>query len=161
MDKLDLLQKLVKNADYTIDDLAKILSGDDSEVTAEITEFENDKILLGKHVVINWDKTNLQKVVAFIEVGVLTDRDSGYDKIASRIYRYQEVTDCYLLGGNTDLIVVIEGKTMQEVANFVAMKLAPIENIKSTTTHFILKTYMHTSVLFEDNRVIQERMAVS
>lgn len=161
MNKFNLLSLLEKNADYTVVDLAQILMESEDKVAKDLSELVANNVILGKHTVINWDKTENRKVVAFIEVGVTPERDTGYDKIASRVYRYEEVTDCYLLSGNTELIVIVEGKTMQEVANFVAMKLAPIEHIKSTATHFVLKTYKHNSIAFEQETIKQERVVIS
>ncbi len=161
MDNLKLLGLLEKNADFEVCDLASVLNAEESEVSKELLKLIDEKIILGKHTVINWSKTNCHKVLAFIEVGVIPERDSGYDKIASRVYKYEEVTDCYLLSGNTELIVIVEGKTMQEVANFVAMKLAPIEGIKSTATHFVLKTYKHNSIAFQEKSEKQERVELS
>ena len=162
MERNKLLQILAKNADYKIEDLAKILSETPETVSAEIKKMVDEKIILGKHTVINWDKSNQDKVLAFIEVGVTPERESGYDKVAARIFKYEEVTDCYLISGLGDLIIIIEGKTMQEIANFVAMKLAPIENVKSTATYFVLKTYKHNSMVFaEDSGKDQDRVEIS
>jgi len=162
MDRGKLLQIMAKNADYGVEDLAKILNESPAATDAEIKKMIDEKIILGKHTVINWDKSNQEKVLAFIEVGVTPERENGYDKVASRIFRYEEVNDCYLISGVCDLIIIIEGKTMQEIANFVAMKLAPIENVKSTATYFVLKTYKHNSVVFtEDGSKSQERVEIS
>jgi len=162
MERNKLLQIIAKNADHNIEDLAKILNETPQAVDAEIKKMIDEKIILGKHTVINWDKENHEKVLAFIEVGVTPERETGYDKVATRIFKYEEVTDCYLISGICDLILIIEGKTMQEIAEFVAMKLAPIDNVKSTATYFVLKTYKHNSLVFyEDGSKAQERVEIS
>jgi len=162
MERNKLLNVLAKNADYKVEDLAKILNEAPETINAEIEKMMDEKIILGKHTVINWEKSNQEKVLAFIEVGVTPERENGYDKVASRVFKYEEVTDCYLISGVGDLIIIIEGKTMQEIANFVAMKLAPIENVKSTATYFVLKTYKHNSVVFsDDGGKNQERVEIS
>lgn len=162
MERNKLLQIIAKNADYDVEDLAKILNETPEAIGTEVKKMIEEKIILGKHTVINWDRSNLEKVLAFIEVGVTPERENGYDKVAERIFRYEEVTDCYLISGLGDLIIIIEGKTMQEIANFVAMKLAPIENVKSTATYFVLKTYKHNSTIFaEEGGKSQDRVEIS
>lgn len=161
MNRIKLLQAMEKHADYTVEDLAKVLDESSITIDEEIKQLITDKIVLGKHTVINWDKYSTERCLAFIEVGVTPQRDFGYDKIAARIYNYEEVTDCYLMSGTFDLIVIVEGKTMQEIARFVATKLATVENVKSTATYFVLKTYKHYSVVFEDNTNKQERVEIS
>jgi DNA-binding Lrp family transcriptional regulator len=109
---------------------------------------------------INWDKTNTDKVTALIEVRVTPQRGEGFDKIARRIYMFEEVKSVYLMSGGFDLTVIIEGATMKEVALFVGQKLAPLESVLSTATHFVLKKYKDYGVIFEEERK-DERMAVT
>ena len=98
---------------------------------------------------INWEKTSKEVVTALIEVKVTPQMGEGFDKIAERIYKYPEVKDCYLMSGGFDLTVIVEGKSMKEVALFVAEKLAPLDSVLSTSTHFVLKKYKDKGTIFE------------
>ena len=120
-----LLSLLETNARYSTRDLADVLLEDEDSVIHTMSDLEKKKIICGYHTIINWDKTNKEKVMALIEVGVTPERDYGYDKIAKNIYRYPEVDTMYLMSGKSEFIVIIYGKTMQEVSNFVGTKLAP------------------------------------
>ena len=136
-----LLSLLETNARYSTRDLADVLLEDEDSVIHTMSDLEKKKIICGYHTIINWDKTNKEKVMALIEVGVTPERDYGYDKIAKNIYRYPEVDTMYLMSGKSEFIVIIYGKTMQEVSNFVGTKLAPTQNVVSTSTFFVLKEY--------------------
>ncbi|MBQ7411969.1 MAG: Lrp/AsnC family transcriptional regulator, partial [Clostridia bacterium] len=104
---------------------------------------------LGYHTLGDWDKTDRESVSALIEVKVMPQRDRGFDKIAEKIYNHPEVKSLYLMSGGFDFTVIIEGKTMKEVAYFVAQKLAPIEFVTSTATHFVLKKYKDKGVVYK------------
>ena len=120
---------------------------------------EKENIICGYHTMINWDNTGNEKVIALIEVKVTPQRGMGFDKIAERIYQYSEVNSVYLMSGAFDFTVIIEGKTMRAVAQFVSEKLAPVEAIMSTATHFILKKYKdHGTVLCDGPQ--DERMMI-
>ena len=156
----EILDVLEKNSRATITDLAVMLAQPEEEIAKEISAMEKEKIICGYHTLINWDKTNTERVVALIEVRVTPQRDEGFDSIAKRIYRYKEVTSVYLMSGAFDLTVIIEGRTMKEVALFVGQKLAVLDSVISTSTHFVLKKYKdHGLVLDEEKK--DERMIVS
>ena len=156
----EILDVLEKNSRATITDLAVMLAQPEEEIAKEISAMEKEKIICGYHTLINWDKTNTERVVALIEVRVTPQRDEGLDAIAKRIYRYKEVTSVYLMSGAFDLTVIIEGRTMKEVALFVGQKLAVLDSVISTSTHFVLKKYKdHGLVLDEEKK--DERMIVS
>lgn len=156
-----LLSLLETNARYSTRDLADVLLEDEDNVTREMSELEQKKIICGYHTIINWDKTNKEKVMALIEVGVTPEREFGYDRIAKNIYRYPEVDDMYLMSGKSEFIVMIHGKTMQEISNFVGKKLAPTENVVSTTTFFVLKQYKINGVIIDEEERSKERLVVT
>lgn len=152
---------LETNARYSTRDLADVLLEDEDSVIHTMSELEKKKIICGYHTIINWDKTNKEKVMALIEVGVTPERDYGYDKIAKNIYRYPEVDTMYLMSGKSEFIVIIYGKTMQEISNFVGTKLAPTQNVVSTSTFFVLKEYKVNGVVFDEEEKHPERLVVT
>ena len=152
-----LLSLLETNARYSTRDLADILLEDEDSVIHTMNELEKKKIICGYHTIINWDKTNRDKVMAMIEVEVSPERDYGYDRIARNIYRYPEVDTMYLMSGKSEFIVIIYGKTMQEVSNFVGSKLATTDHVTSTSTFFVLKEYKVNGVVFGDEEKPEER----
>jgi DNA-binding Lrp family transcriptional regulator len=155
----EILEVLEKNSRLTEEQIAVMLNKGVEEVRATIKQLEEDNIILGYNTMVNWEKTNKETVVALIEVKVTPQRGEGFDKVAERIYRFPEVNACYLMSGGFDLTVIIEGKTMKEVALFVAEKLAPLESVLSTATHFVLKKYKDKGTVFEEKRV-DEREAI-
>jgi DNA-binding Lrp family transcriptional regulator len=155
----EILEVLEKNSRLTEEQIAVMLNKSVEEVRATIKQLEEDNIILGYNTMVNWEKTNKETVVALIEVKVTPQRGEGFDKVAERIYRFPEVNACYLMSGGFDLTVIIEGKTMKEVALFVAEKLAPLESVLSTATHFVLKKYKDKGTVFEEKRV-DEREAI-
>ena len=156
-----LLSLLETNALYSTRDLADILLEDEDSVIHTMNELEKKKIICGYHTIINWDKTNRDKVMAMIEVEVSPERDYGYDRIARNIYRYPEVDTMYLMSGKSEFIVIIYGKTMQEVSNFVGSKLATTDHVTSTSTFFVLKEYKVNGVVFGDEEKPEERLVVT
>ena len=125
-------------------------------IAQTIEELENDGVVLGYKALFDWDKTDREYVTALIELKVTPQRDRGFEKVAERISNYPEVKDMYLMSGAYDYCVIIEGKTMKQVALFVAEKLATIENVISTSTHFVLRKYKNNGVSFgqgEDDSV--------
>lgn len=156
----EILRAIDKNARITITDLATILGETEEAVSNELTKMEKEKVIYGYHTLINWDKTNEERVIALIEVRVTPQRDQGFDAIAQRIYRFSEVSSVYLMSGSFDLTVIIEGKTMKEVALFVAQRLAVLDSVLSTSTHFVLKKYKESGIILEDKKK-DERMIVS
>ncbi|MGI6777607.1 MAG: Lrp/AsnC family transcriptional regulator [Acetivibrionales bacterium] len=147
----EILEILEKNNKLSEEQIAVMLNISVEEVKETIKRLEEQNIIMGYNTVINWEKANKETVVALIEVKVTPQRGEGFDKIAERIYRYPQVKSCYLMSGGFDLTVIIEGKTMKDVARFVAEKLAPLESVLSTSTHFVLKKYKDNGVIFEDN----------
>ena len=155
-----ILTIIEKNSRLTVKDIARILGEDEAKIAAEIEAMENEHIICGYHTLINWDKTNDERVDALIEVKVTPQRGLGFDSIAQRIYQYDEVDAVYLMSGSFDFTVLISGKTMKEVASFVSSKLSPMESVLSTATHFVLKKYKDHGTVIEQPR-IDERMKVS
>lgn len=155
-----ILAIMEKNSRIDIKDLAVLLGESEVAVANEIADMENEHIICGYHTLINWDNTSEEKVTALIEVKVTPQRGMGFDKIAERIYQYNEVNAVYLMSGAFDFAVFIEGKTMKEVALFVSSKLSTLDSVLSTSTHFVLKKYKdHGTVLVEE--VQDERMLVT
>ncbi|MGI6669021.1 MAG: Lrp/AsnC family transcriptional regulator [Acetivibrionales bacterium] len=147
----EILEILQKNGRASTEEIALMLGKSVEEVRAAIKKLEDDNVIVGYSALINWDNSDREKVTALIEVKVTPQRGQGFDKVAERIYRYPQVKACYLMSGGFDLTVIIEGKDMKEVALFVAEKLAPIESVQSTSTHFVLKRYKEDGVIFEEN----------
>lgn len=147
---VDILEILEKNCRYTDEQLAVMTGKSSEEVSESIKNYEKDNIIVGYTALVNWEKTDLENVTALIEVKVTPQRGEGFDKVAERIYRFPEVKACYLMSGSFDLTVIIEGKSLKEVAYFVAEKLAPLESVQSTATHFVLKKYKDKGTIFED-----------
>ena len=155
-----ILTFIEKNSRIDIKELAIILGEDELSVANELAAMEADHVICGYHTLINWDKTDIEKVTALIEVSVTPQRGQGFDKIAERIYNYPEVDCVYLISGGFDFMVMIEGKTMRGVAQFVSEKLSTQESVLSTATHFILKKYKdHGSVMVNPSK--DERMLVT
>ena len=137
-----------------------MLDQPEAEVAAKIKGYEKDQIILGYRTVLNEEKLGVDVVRAVIEVKITPERGGGFDRLAERIAKYSEVHSCYLMSGGYDLLVVVEGKTLREVATFVSEKLATIQGVLSTATHFMLKPYKEQGVLMarEHN---EERLAVT
>ena len=155
-----ILTFIEKNSRVDLADLAVMLGVEEAAVANEIADMEKEGIICGYHTLINWDNTSEEKVTALIEVKVTPQRGMGFDKIAERIYQYNEVNAVYLMSGAFDFAVFIEGKTMKEVALFVSSKLSTLDSVLSTSTHFVLKKYKdHGTVLVEE--VQDERMLVT
>ncbi|EGO87245.1 Lrp/AsnC family transcriptional regulator [Clostridium botulinum C] len=146
----EILEILEKNSKYNEEEIAAMTGKSVEEVKKAIKKYEEDNIIVGYPTLINWEKTSKDSVVALIQVKVTPQRGEGFDKVAERIYRFSEVKSCYLMSsGGFDLNVIVEGKTMKEVALFVAEKLATQEAVLSTSTHFILKKYKDKGTIFE------------
>jgi DNA-binding Lrp family transcriptional regulator len=146
---MEKLLKLIENdATLTTAELALMLSKEEGDIKNMIRQLERDGVILGYHAVVDWDKTDRETVTALIEVKVMPQRDDGFDKIAEKIQNYPEIKGLYLMSGGFDFTVLIEGKTMKDVAYFVARKLAPIEFVTATATHFILKKYKDDGVIY-------------
>lgn len=152
-----ILTFIERNSRVDIKDLAVILGADELTIVNELAAMEAEGVICGYHTLIDWDKTEIEKVTALIEVRVTPQRGHGFDNIAERIYKYPEVHAVYLISGGYDLMVILEGKTLKEVSSFVSDKLSTQESVISTATHFILKKYKdHGTILskkYEDERM--------
>ena len=131
--------------------IAQMLGMEEKEVADKIEKMEKENVIVGYKTIVNWDKTDKDVVVALIDLRITPQRGEGFDKVAERIYKYPQVKSLYLMSGAYDLSVTIEGKSMKEVALFVAQKLAPMDSIISTATHFVLKKYKEEVIVFEDD----------
>ncbi|OOB79286.1 MAG: AsnC family transcriptional regulator [Epulopiscium sp. Nuni2H_MBin003] len=156
-----ILELLEENCKYTIEDLSTMTGLSQKEVADIIKDLENTQVICGYKTLINWDKVDDKELVtALIEVKVVPQRGEGFDKIAQRIYMFEEVKSVYLMSGGFDLTVIIEGSTMKDVAMFVGQKLAILDSVLSTATHFVLKKYKDHGVIFEEIKK-DARMVVS
>jgi DNA-binding Lrp family transcriptional regulator len=155
-----LLKLLEEYALRSPAELAKMLDMDAADVKRRISQYEKDKVILGYKAVINDDKVDTDIVKAVIEVRVQPEREGGFDRIASRIAKFDEVTSLFLMSGGFDLLIFVEGRSLRQVAQFVAEKLATIEGVTSTATHFMLKTYKEQGVLMDSGAEV-ERLKVS
>jgi len=155
-----ILNMLEKNSRIDIKDMAVMLGVTEAEVANQIADMEKERIICGYNTIIDWDKTSDEKVTALIEVKVTPQRGLGFDSIAERIYQYEEITSVYLMSGGFDFTVIIEGKSMKSVAQFVSSKLATLDSVLSTSTHFVLnKSKDYGKVL--DAPARDERMLVT
>ncbi len=155
-----LLQLLRRKARLSHQELADLLASDRAAVEAKVAGWEGDGTVLGYHAVINPDVAGDTAVSAFIEVKVTPERGGGFDRLAMRIARFDQVVSCYLASGGYDLMVIVEGTDLREVARFVSEKLSSLEGVISTATHFRLKTYKENGFLFE-REASATRLAVS
>jgi len=159
----EILDILEKDARASVEDIAKMLNKKPQEIKKAITKYEKDGVILKYKAVINKElvrDTESLGVRALIEVNILPQKDVGFDRIAERIYSFPEVASCYLVSGTYDLLLIIEGKDIHTVSRFVAEKLSPMENIRGTVTHFLLRKYKEDGVILkykEENK----RIAIS
>ena len=155
-----LLNLLEENALATPESLAAQLNTTPDEVRVRIKQLEKDRVILAYKAIIDDERAKRTGVKAVIEVRVTPEREGGFDRLANRIAQYSEVTSCFLMSGGFDLLVFVEGRTLQEVAGFVSEKLSTLTGVLSTATHFNLKTYKVQGVLRE-MPVHEERLKVS
>ena len=156
----ELLELLEHDARRPADELAAMLHRSEYEVQQQISQLEKDKIILSYNTLINWEKFGDNTVTSIIEVNLTPEREVGFDAIAERIYRFDEVRTVYLMSGSFDLLVIIEGKSLQAVANFVATRLSTIEGVTATRSHFMLKHYKKDGVII-DNQEHDRRLVVT
>jgi DNA-binding Lrp family transcriptional regulator len=156
----ELLRILQSNALESHEHIARMLNLAPAEVSRRIADYEKNGVIRGYQAVLNEDKLELDKVTAVIEVKVTPQRQGGFDTIAERISRFPEVASAHLMSGTYDLLLFIEGRTLREVAGFVSERLAPLEGVVSTSTHFMLKTYKRFGVLMHETSP-DERLTVS
>lgn len=155
-----ILQILERDARTSVDKIATMVDRPEEEVARAIQEMEADGIIRRYKTVVDWERAKRQRVFAFIDVRVTPSRGVGFDDIARRIYKHAEVHSVYLVSGDYDLRVVVEGKTMHEVAFFVAERLAPLDGVLSTRTSFLLKKYKEDGDVFEEPTA-DERLAIT
>lgn len=155
-----ILEIIEKDSRISHDTLAAMLGSEPAEVERIIHELESEKIIAGYHALINWDKADSDDVSAIIEVKVNPQRGQGYDRIAKKIYQFDEVEAVYLISGGYDLSVELKKAPMREIANFVSTRLSLIEEVQSTATHVILKKYKDHGTILEDDDT-DKRMVVS
>ena len=156
-----ILRNIAKNGKLSSEDLAAMLSSSEEEIEKEIKAMEKEGVICGYPTLINWDKTDCERVTALIEVEVTPERHRGFDKIAERIYQFDEVESVYLMSGGFDLTVIIDGRSMKEVARFVTTKLASMESIKSTVTYFVLKKYKEFGLPMVEEKSGDERQLIT
>lgn len=144
----ELLKLLENDARLSPEMLALMLEKEVGDIKTMIEDYEKSGVIVGYHTLIDWDKTERESVSAMIELKITPQRDRGYDHVAQKIYNYPEVESLYLMSGGFDLAVFIRGKTMREVAFFVAEKLATIDDVVSTATHFVLRKYKDNDVIY-------------
>ena len=146
--KKELLEIIENNARLTDKDIAVMLSKEEGDIKNLITELEKDGVIVGYKALIDWDKTESEHVNALIELRVSPQPDKGFDRLAEKIGNYPEVSSLYLMSGGYDFMVLLEGKTMKEIAYFVAQKLAPLDSVITTATHFVLRKYKDKGVVY-------------
>ena len=158
----EILEILEKDARTTPDDIARMLKKKPQGIKEAIKKYEKEGVILKYKAVINKElvKDANSEVRALIEVNITPQKDVGFDRVAERIYSFPEVSSCYLISGTYDLLLIVEGKYLHTVSRFVAEKLAPLENIKGTTTHFLLKKYKEDGVILK-HREENKRIAIS
>ena len=156
----ELLKILATNALEKRDDIARMLNVPAAEVDARIAAYEKQGVIRGYQAILNEDQLGLDKVTAVIEVKVTPQREGGFNTVADRISRYPEVRSAYLMSGGYDLLLFVEGKNLREVASFVSEKLAPLDGVISTSTHFMLKTYKRLGVQMHQE-TSDERLSVA
>ncbi|MBQ9200293.1 MAG: Lrp/AsnC family transcriptional regulator [Lachnospiraceae bacterium] len=155
----EILKLLETDSKLSVKDIADMLGLDEAAVAADIKAMEDKKVICGYHTMIDWDKVAEEKVTALIEIKVTPQRGQGFDKIAERIYNFEEVSAVYLMAGAFDFTVILQGKTLKEVSMFVSNKLAVMETVVSTSTNFVLKKYKDHGIIFDVEKK-DERLAI-
>jgi DNA-binding Lrp family transcriptional regulator len=156
-----LLTALVADARRDPARLAVLTGLDEERVTALTTALEQQRVIRGYKTVVDWDRLGDERVVAFIDVSVSPQREVGFDQVAARIYRHPEVRSVHLVSGGHDLRVIVEAPTMREIAQFVSEKLAPIDHVTATNTHFLLKAYKEDGDILVEDAPADDRLPVA
>lgn len=159
-DKEKILKLIERDVHLTPDEIAVMIGKDKDYVQKILDECTENQTILGQKTIIDWEKTERELVSAIIELKVTPQRGSGFDRISERIYQYDEISSVYLVSGGFDIAVIVEGKTVKEVALFVAEKLAPMDEVISTATHFILKKYKAEGVIL-NNKIEDDREVIT
>lgn len=156
----EILNILEENARTSDSEIARMVGLDEAEVKSTISELEKRGIIRKYKALINYEKAGLETVQALIDVKLSPERGTGYDSVAERISKFSEVKSVRLVSGENDLLVRVEGATMREVAHFVAEKIAPLEQVRNTVTHFLLKIYKENGEIYEEEEK-GKRLAVT
>ena len=159
-EEMKVLELLYEDARVTPERAAVMLGMREEDVRAAVDKLEQERVIVGYPALVNWDKTPIEKVKAVIEAKVTPQRDMGFDAIAARIYRFDEVTAVYLMSGAYDLMLEVQAESLRTLANFVSQKLATIDSVLSTATHFVLKKYKVDGVILEEEHA-DHRLAVT
>ena len=154
----DILKLLEEDGRYTPAQIAAMTGKTEEEVSSAVSDLEKRHIINGYTALIDWEKADVETVTALIEVKITPQRDDGFDRIAQRIYQFEEVESLYLMSGAFDFCVIVTGKSLREVSQFVSQRLAPIDGVISTATHFIMKCYKDKHRTFLVEREQEERM---
>lgn len=157
---MQILEILNEDCRTPLERIAVMTGAPLADVAQAIADMEKQHVILHYAPVINWDKTDRERVEAMIEVKVTPQRDMGFDALAGRIYRFDEVKSVYLMSGSYDLLVLVEARTLKELALFVSEKLSPLENVTGTATSFVLKRYKQDGIIFVGEHT-DKRLAVS
>ncbi|MEH7076652.1 Lrp/AsnC family transcriptional regulator [Neobacillus drentensis] len=161
-EELEILKLIEENHKISVETIALMVMSSEETVRNTINKLEEEKIIVSYPALIDWSKVEGQEsIIAMIDVKVTPKRGVGFDEVAERIYRFPEVTSLYLMSGAYDLSITIEGQTMNQIATFVSEKLSTIENVISTTTHFMLKKYKHDGVVFGSGDDKDRRMVIT
>lgn len=158
--KMQVLEILDADCRIPLERIAVMTGAPLADVAQAMDDLEKDHVILQYSPIINWDRTERERVEAMIEVKVQTQHGLGFDAIASRVYRFEEVKSVYLMSGNFDLLVLVESRTLKELATFVSEKLSTLENVTGTATSFVLKRYKKDGVIFADDNT-DKRLAVT
>lgn len=156
----EILKILEDDARTTTKQIATMTGLPSAEVTKQIRQAEKDRTILKYKAIVNWQRVENEQVCALIEVKVIPQREVGFDAIAERIYRFPQADTVYLLSGTYDLLVLVVGKTMREVADFVSQKLAPLEGVQGAVTHFILKRYKEDGEIIEGKEEVKRQPVI-
>ena len=158
----EILELLEKDARISIAEIAKLVKEKEQSVKSKIKKYEKEGVIVGYKTVINKElvRSTDHALRALIEVKIVPQKNLGFDHVAERIYQFPEVTSCYLLSGTYDLLLVVEGRDMQTISNFIAEKLSPMENVRGVVTHFLLKKYKEDGVMLK-HREENKRIAIS
>ncbi len=156
-----LLRALIADARLDADRIATLTGASTASIQEQIAELERRRIIRGYKTVVDWERLGDDRVVAFIDVSVSPQRDVGFDQVAARIYRHPEVRSVHLVSGGHDLRIIVEAPTMREIARFVSEKLAPIDHVTATNTHFLLKAYKEDGDILVDDVAADDRLPVT
>jgi DNA-binding Lrp family transcriptional regulator len=157
----EIFEILEQNAQATPEQIATMVDKPVNEIEKIIKQAEKNGIILKYKAIINWSKLDKEDIQALIEVRVTPQRDVGFDDIAERIYQFPEVHSAYVVSGTYDLAILVKGKTMHEISSFVTEKLAPLERVQSTVTHFLLKRYKENGEIFQPSKEINRRLPIT